>query len=350
VRITTTTTTVPPALSNLRNDHPLTNAQASRIPQIFSGFHSDQFGGGSGTSETLVNYAEANHHHHHHHHQQQQEQQLQQQKLRLPLWLDHQVNSQVLHHPLMNFPTKPGAFSSPGPNPVPDMVQTMDMFGPQFVNYRYPEASFGGANLSVLPPHGLKQEQEENKGELSHSASSNLYLSSNQNPPHYMSATTVLQKTVQMGSTRVNDNAFCSNRNSNHNNVVNNNSNVVVEVQKLDELVSVEGCTNLGGGGGGYLLNDDSNNNSFVVVNGTKGFEHMMMPVDEETRAASIMGKQLHSISKNQLGLTRDFLGVGDNNIESIRRPFFEQDLVEFNAMGSASGINLQRQYGGHYV
>jgi len=337
-------TTVPAALSNLRKDHHLTNAQASRIPQIFSGFHSDQLGG-SGTLEPLVNYADADHHHHNHNHQQQQ-----QQKLRLPLWLDHQANPQVFHHPLINFPTKTSAFTSSGPNPVLDGVQTMDMFGPQFVNYRCPEASFGGANLSVLPPHGLKQEQEENKGDLSHSAGSNLYLSSNQNPPHYMSATTLWQKTVQMGSMRVNDNTFRSigsNRNSNHNNAVNN---VVVEVQKLDELVSVEGCTNLGGGGG-YLLNDDSNN-SFVVVNGTKGLEHMVMPVDEET-PASIMGKQLHSISshnKNQLGLTRDFLGVGDNNIESIRRPFFQQDLVEFNAMGSASAMNLQSQYGGHYV
>ncbi|CAJ1979337.1 unnamed protein product [Sphenostylis stenocarpa] len=329
--------TVPAAFSNLRNDHHLTNAQASRMPQIFSGFHSDQFGG-SGTSEPLVNYADPNHHH-------------QQEKLRLPLWLDHQANPQGLHHHPLNFPVKPSAFTSSGPNPVPDVVQTMDMFGPQFVNYRYPEASFGGANLSVLPPNGLKQEQEENKGDLSHSASSNLYLSSNQNPPHYMSATTLLPKDVQMGSTRVSDNAFCStgrNINSSNNNIVNN---AVVEVQKLNELVSVEGCTNLGGGGGGYILNGDSNN-SFVVVNGSKGLEHMLMPVDEET-TASIMGKQLHSISshnKNQLGLTRDFLGVGDNNIESIRRPFFQQDLVEFNAMGSASAMNLQSQYGGHYI
>ncbi|KHN22055.1 zinc finger protein BALDIBIS-like [Glycine soja] len=362
-------TTVPAALSNLRNDHHhhLTNAQASRIPQInFSGFHSsDQlFGGGS--SEALL----ANHHHH------------QQQKLRLPLWLDHhQVNNnpQVLHHhTLNNFSTKPNGFttnSGSGPNSVTDLVQTMDMFGSQteFVNYRYPEASFGGgnANVSVLPPHELKQEQEENKEHLSHSGASynNLYLSSSdiQNPPphhhHYMSATTLLHKAVQMGSSRLmNDNVFGSILGTTTTN--SNNNNVVVEVQKLNELVSVEaaGCTN-NNLGGGYLLNDSNNSNSFVVVNGTNkggGLEHMVMPVDEETQQASIMGKQLHSsLSSNnknqQLGLTRDFLGVGDHNnsIDSIRRPFLQQDPVEFNAMGSASAsasvMNLQSQYGGHY-
>ncbi|KAK7404694.1 hypothetical protein VNO78_05650 [Psophocarpus tetragonolobus] len=308
------TTTIPAALSNLRNNHHLTNAQGSRIPQIFSGFHSDQFDGSGTTSEPLANYGDENHHH-------------QEQKLRLPLWLDHANNN-----PLHNFATKPSAFT----NSVPDLVQTVDMFGPQFVNYRYPEASFGigigGANLCALPPHGLKEEQEENKGELSHSGASNLYLSSNQNPPHYMSASTLLHKVVQMGSMGST-----------------NNNNAVVEVQKLNELVNVEGCTNLGGG---YLLNDS--NNSFVVVNGTKGLEHMVMPVDEETQA-SIMGKQSHSIisnNKKHLGLTRDFLGVGDNNnnsIGSIRRPFFQQELVEFNAMGSAPAMNLQSQYGGHF-
>ncbi|KAL2328640.1 hypothetical protein Fmac_022067 [Flemingia macrophylla] len=332
VRITTTA--VPAAFSNI---HHLINAQGSRIPQIFPGFHSEF--GGSG-SEPL--FADSNHQHH-------------QQKLRLPLWLDHANDNnhhhQVLHHPL-NFPTKPSAFTS-GTNSVPDLVQTVDVFGPQFVNYRYPEASFASANLSMLPPHGLKQEQEENKGDLSHSASS-LYLSSTQtqNLPHHMSASTLLQKAVQMGSKRMMN--ADDNTNNNNNNVLgtmsNSNSrisnNTVVEVQKLNELVNVEGCTNLGGGGG-YLLNDS--NESFVAVNSRRGLEHMVMPVDEETRA-SIVGKQLHSRNKTQLGLTRDFLGVGEN-VDSIRGTFLQQDLVEFNTMGSdsVSTLNLQSQYSGHY-
>lgn len=341
-------TTVPLALTNLRsNHHHLTNLQASRIPQIFSGLPSDNQFSGS-VSEPLVSYADSNHHHHQ-----------QQQKLRLPLWLDHHANSQVLHHSL-NFSTRPiSGFNSSGAitNSVPDLVQTMsmDMFMPhQFVNHRYHESSLGGTNMSMLPPHGMKQEQEENKGELSHSGGvSNLYLSNdqnqnqNQNPPHMSIATTML-------STRMNDNAFCSMGN---NNIINNN-NVVVEVQKLNELVSVEGCTNLGGGSG-YLLNE-TNDNSFMAISNTKNFEHMVMPVDEETTtSSSIMGKQLqnlHSLSSNnktKLGLTRDFLGVGDSNIniESIRsRPMFQQEFVEFNAMGSDSVMkNLQGQYSGHY-
>ncbi|KAK7262346.1 hypothetical protein RJT34_29914 [Clitoria ternatea] len=305
---------VPASLSNMKSDHHhnhlITNAVSPKIPQNFSGFQSDQFGGSG--SLGIINYGDTNHG--------------QQQKLRLPLWLD-QANSHYLH-PLNN------NFTSEANTTMPEM----DVFGSQWVNYRYQEASFANIANNVNPLL-LKQEQEVNKGELTLSSSQSTnssYLMGNQNPMVHMSATTQLQKAVQMGSSRINHD---------------NNKNNVVEVHKLNDLVSVEGDTNLGGG---YLLNDS--NKSFVGVSGSKGLDnHMVMPVDEETTTPSILGKRLRSInysnnSQNQLGLTRDFMGVGDEE-DSIRRviPFSGQDLVEFNTMGSASAMNLQSQYSGHY-
>lgn len=220
---------------------------------------------------------------------------------------------------------------------MPDLVQTMNMFGSpppqtQWLNYRYPaEASFTSANnlsiplLPALPPHGLKQEQEENKRDLSHCANS-VYFS-DQNPqgegPVHMSATSLLQKAAQIGSTRINNDlaSTFNNNNNNHNNVFGligsnilpttssnrNNINNIVGVQKFLKQANMNELVNLGGG---FSLNDTSSKN------------------------------------KEQLGLTRDFLGVGD---ESLSRPFLQQDLAEFNAIGSLAMELHDSQYGGHY-
>lgn len=155
-------TSVPAVLCNFKNDH-LINTEAPRIPQRLSGFHKEF--GRSGPEPLMGNFVDAEHG----------------QKLRMPPWLE-QANSNV--------------WISSGAN---ELFQTMNMFGssPQaqcLINYRYPESSFTSANLSLpLPaamPQGLKQEQEENKGDLSHCVSS-LY-SSNQNiqggPTHMLSA------------------------------------------------------------------------------------------------------------------------------------------------------------------
>ncbi|KAF1899217.1 hypothetical protein Lal_00019341 [Lupinus albus] len=266
---------VPSVLSNLRSIN-LTN-QVPRIPQIFPEFHSEVEG----------NYAN---------------------------------NSHQLHC----FPGKLSAFSSNANcvanTHMSDLVETMNMFGStpqqtQWLNYQASFTSGNNNNLSMplpaLLPHGVKQEQEENKQDLSHIAANSVY---------FMSATSMLH-TDNSSSTFNNNN----NNSNNHNvfdiigsNILSNTSRMnnhnIVGVHKFfkegnlnHEPMNFEGGnTNFGGG---FSMDDSSSNNN-----------------------------------KDQLGLTRDFLGVGDDSI-AINRPF---DLAEFNAMGSAMEVN-NSHYGGHY-
>ncbi|CAL0329089.1 unnamed protein product [Lupinus luteus] len=276
---------VPSALSNLTSIH-LTNnnTQVPRIPQIFPEFRSEY--GSNSVSEPLeINYAN---------------------------------NSHQLHC----FPGKLSAFSSNANSVVcthmPDLVETMNMFGstPQQTQWLNYQASFTSGNnnnlsmpLSALLPHGLKQEQEENKQDLSHTAANSVY---------FMSATSLLH-TDNSSST------FNNNNSNNHNvfglmgsNILSNtsriNNNNIVGVQRFFKEGNVNhepmnfegGNTNLGGG---FSMDDSRSNNN-----------------------------------KDQLGLTRDFLGVGDESI-TISRPF---DLAEFNAMESTMEVH-NSHYGGHY-
>ncbi|XP_019458441.1 PREDICTED: protein indeterminate-domain 9-like [Lupinus angustifolius] len=263
-------TTSVPAVFNFRNDH-LINTQAPRNHLSLHGFHQEF--DVSGPEPLMENFMDAE----------------RGQKLGLPLWLD-QANSNAN-----------------------EVVQTMNrnMFGSsqqaQFLNYRYPEpeASFTSGNLLSLPgamSQGLKQKQEENKVNLSHSFSS--LHSSDQN----------LQGVPTHISTRINDNTTFNSSN----NLFGLNSNIV-------EMQTILKHGNQQGGNFNNMvvssLNDTNNCSSFGNL------DHIVMPVDEE-----------------QLGLTRDFLGVGD---ETLRTPFLHQDLDKFNPIESV--LNLQSQFGGHH-
>ncbi|KAK2380333.1 zinc finger protein BALDIBIS [Trifolium repens] len=291
-------TTVPAALSNFRNDHMTNTHQSPRIPQIFPGFqfHSEFIN--SATSSSLWQQNQAN-------------------------------NSQLLHQ-------------------NSDIMQTMDVFGSQtqiqWLN------NYNGINLSLPMLHGVmkqEQEQEENK-DLSHSVISSLYLSQNQQGgSNHMSATSLLQKASQIGSTRT---IISNDNNTVFNNVNHSFNNIVHDVHqkfynKQDENVELNELVNVGAGE--YLFNDSNSNNLFGIVNGTKDLDHVVMSVDKETST-----RHIHRLKeKNQMGLTRDFLGVGDddNDDGSMSRTFLQHELGEFNGMGTL-GNNLQIQYGGgHY-
>ncbi|KAE9587947.1 putative transcription factor C2H2 family [Lupinus albus] len=253
-----------PSVFNFRND------QAPRIPHSLPAFQQEF--GGPGSEPLIGNFVDSEH----------------ALKLRLPLWLD-QTNSNV--------------YSSE----ANEVVQTMNMSGSsqqaQWLNYRYPEASFTSANLCfpVSMSQGLKQEEHgENKGNLSHHNLSSLY-SSDQN----------LQGGPTHMSTRINNNATFNSSN----NVFGLNNNIV-EMQKVLKQGNEEGenFNNI-------MVNSSLNDANCSLFG---NLDHMVMrTVDEE-----------------QLGLTRDFLGVGD---ETLRTP----DLDNFNPIDSV--VNSHTQFGGHH-
>lgn len=238
-----------------------------------------------------------------------------QQKPRLSLWLDHQANSQI--NPIDM------TMNSNNLSDIFQMAQS-NLFGsspmPNFSQLN--QSNWAEKNVATpkLANHSLSGGVSKGSITVSDQTMASIYSDTQNQRPNSpappMSATALLQKAAQIGSTRSNPSIMGNSFGVMNSNSTNSNN----AASGFNVLVSNEGNLPMGA----------SSLSSLVSTTTPSNLEQFMM------QSGMAQGNSVNQGSNRvENGPTRDFLGVGGE----AGRPFLPQELAKFASMGAAMGL-----------